>query len=190
MKPDTYDRLLITLALTAPLALFALDAWRASLDRWYVPSDGGGRTYFGKPFASSVAGWLQTIDGQGATLVLIVDRDCPCTSAARNSLEVSLARSSGRDIRLVVRDVDGPDSRSSVAWRAVLRELPATPTLLAIDGRALAYAGPVNSGNLCTTAVERVLGVTALQAPQRRPILNWLARGCYCALPSNPSYSE
>ena len=55
-------------------------------------------------------------------------------------------------------------------------------TLLAVEGRQLVYAGPVTSGNLCTTAVRRVLGVTALQAPQAGPILNWLDNGCYCRL--------
>jgi hypothetical protein len=54
--------------------------------------------------------------------------------------------------------------------------------LLAVEGKQLVYAGPVTSGNLCTTAVQRVLGVTALQAPRNRPILNWLDNGCYCRL--------
>lgn len=183
MNESAYDRVLIALTLLAPLALFALNAWRTSLDVWYAPLDAGDVSYFGEPFTQHLAAWLAGSDESGPRLIVIVDRECPCTTAALRSLDTALAKSNRKNITVDVRYIDGPDSTgNSAAWRALLSELPATPTLLAIQGRQLVYAGPVNSGNLCTTAVERVLGVTALQSPRTSPIVSWLERGCYCRL--------
>ncbi len=183
LKPGIYDRVLLALALSAPLALFALNAWRASLETWYAPMDGNVPSPFGAPFARSTEAWLTADAADGARLILVLDRDCPCSNAARAGLESALAQTSRKGVRVTVRYLDDAPSQGDPAWRAVLRELPATPTLLAIDGRTLAYAGPVNSGSLCTTAVRRVLGVTVLEAPRTGPILNWLDKGCYCRLP-------
>jgi hypothetical protein len=172
MKASAYDRTLIALTLLAPLLLFALSKWRASLDTLYAPagvSDG---------WTAHVSDWLASRKEIGSRLIVVVDRDCPCTTASLGSLHQALAQTGRTDIQLSVRYVDDPGE--DARWAAVVAELPSTPTLLAIEGRQLAYAGPVTSGNLCTTAVQRVLGVTALQAPRDRPILNWLDSGCYC----------
>jgi len=185
VRPSAGDRALIAMAVLAPLALFALNAWRASLETWYSPLDSSGAGYFGEQFGRNVASWFATGEAHGAKLVLILDRDCPCANAARSNLDAAVAQSSRKDVQVVLRYVDDVDTHRDSAWRAVLRGLPSTPTLLAIDGRTLVYAGPVNSGNLCTTSVQRVLGVTALQTPQSHPIFNWLERGCYCRLPAN-----
>jgi hypothetical protein len=183
MKESLYDRMLVTLTLLAPLLLFALSQWRASLDTWYAPLDAGHFGDFGEQFTQNVAAWLADSDETGSRLIVIVDRGCACTKAALRSVDAALAQSRRRDIQLTVRYVDDVDPRDdAAAWRAVIEELPATPSLLAVEGRRLVYAGPVNSGDLCTSAGQRVLGVTALQAPRARPILNWLDRGCYCRL--------
>lgn len=188
MKESTYDRVLIILTLLAPLLMFALTKWRASLDVSYARLDAGHFSYFGEQFTQNLAAWLASADKTGPRLIVVADRECPCTRAALRSLDAALARSYRKDIRVDVRYVDDADVEGDrSAWKAVLSEVPATPTLLAIEGRQLTYAGPVNSGNLCTTAVARVLGVTALQSPRTSPILNWLDRGCYCQLPSGRS---
>lgn len=185
MNESTYDRMLIVLTLLAPLVLFALDKWRASLDVWYAPLDAGNISYFGERFTQHLGTWLADSHENGPRLIVVADRECPCTKAALRTLDAALAQSNRKGISVAVRYIDDPDpSHDAVAWRAVLAELPATPTLLAIEGRQLVYAGPVNSGNLCTTAVTRVLGVTALQSPRTNPIVNWMDRGCYCRLKS------
>lgn len=187
MKDRAYDQLLVTLALLAPLAMFALGKWQASLDIWYLPPDAASADTFGEQFHRHVSQWLQGVDNPGAALVVIADRECPCTKATLTRLDEALALSRREDIRLVVRDVRSADTDRDAAWLRVLEAVPATPTLLAIEGRQLLYAGPVTSGNFCTTAVSRVLGVTALQAPQGRTIFNLIDKGCYCRLPGTPA---
>lgn len=177
MKESAYDRTLIALTLLAPLLLLALSKWRASLDTVYAPAGVDER------FTELVADWLPTSGETGSRLIVIADRDCPCTTASLRSLDAALAQSRRKDIQLTVRYIDDADPKHDGAWAAVLNALPSTPTLLAVAGRQLVYAGPITSGNLCTTAVQRVLGVTALQAPRARPILNWLDNGCYCRRP-------
>lgn len=174
MKESAYDRTLIASTLLAPLLLFALSKWRASLDTLYAPAGVDDR------FTERVADWLSGSSETGSRLIVVADRDCPCTTASQRSLNAALAQSSRKDIQLTVRYIDDADMKHDAAWAAVLNALPSTPSLLAVEGRQLVYAGPVTSGNLCTTAVQRVLGVTALQAPRARPILNWLDNGCYC----------
>jgi hypothetical protein len=169
VKASTYDRTLIALTLLAPLFLFALSKWRASLETLYSPP--------GERFMANVTDWLASNNEAEARLIVVADRECPCTKAALRSLDAALAQSSRKNIRLTVRYIDDANDR---AWAAVMNELPSTPSLLAIEGRQLVYAGPVTSGNICTIAVQRVLGVTALQAPQASPIVNWLDTGCYC----------
>lgn len=169
VKANAYDRTLIALTLLAPLLLFALSKWRASLDTLYAPA--------GERFIANVADWLASSNETGARLIVVADRECPCTKAALRSLDTALAQSARKDIRLAVRYVDDVDDR---AWAAVMNELPSTPTLLAIEDKQLVYAGPVTSGNICTVAAQRVLGVTALQAPRTSPIVSWLDTGCYC----------
>lgn len=173
MKESAYDRVLIALTLLAPLFMFGLNQWRASLDTLYAPA--------GEQFMVNVSDWIASSNETGPRLIVVADRDCPCTKAALRSLDAALAQSGRKDIRMTVRYIDDVADR---AWAAVLNELPSTPTLLATDGAQLAYAGPVTSGNLCTTAVQKVLGVAALQAQRSSPILNWLDNGCYCRLTS------
>jgi hypothetical protein len=176
MKAGAYDRTLIALTLLAPLLLFALSKWRASLDTLYAPAG------VSEQFIKSVSDWLGTTNETGPRLMVIADRQCPCTTASLRSLGAALAQSRRENIQLSVRYIDDAVTNHDAAWVAVLSQLPATPTLLAAEGRQLVYAGPITSGNLCTTAVQRVLGVTALQAARASPILNWLDNGCYCRL--------
>lgn len=184
MKDSTYDNLLVTLALWAPLAMLALSQWRASLDTWYVPLNVANANTFGEQFQRQVSKWLGSADGRGAALVVITDRECPCTKVTLKKLDEALALSPRKDIRLIARDIRDAQANHDPAWARVLNEVPATPTLLAIEGRQLLYAGPVTSGSFCTTAVGRVLSVAALQSPRSTAMFNLIEKGCYCRLPS------
>lgn len=170
------------LALLAPLLMFMLSKWRASLDTWYTPLDADTSAYFGPDFSARVYDWLGTTEDAGAQLILIADPSCPCTQATLAQLESAKSASSRQDARLMVRYISDTTDPSSSAWAAVLAGIPATPTLLALDGSRLLYAGPVTSGNFCTTAVNKVLGLSVLEASPKEPLINWLDRGCYCPI--------
>ncbi|RYZ92994.1 MAG: hypothetical protein EOO68_22160 [Moraxellaceae bacterium] len=60
--------------------------------------------------------------------------------------------------------------------------IPSTPTLLVMDEQRLVYAGPVTAGNMCTTSVLKILGISVLQSEPQKPVINWLEEGCYCPL--------
>ena len=180
MSDSAWDRTLILLALLAPLAMFALSKWRASLETWYVPLDADTAAHFGPAFEDKVAQWLAEDGASGARLVVIVDPACPCTTATLSRLADARAQSTRPDASLEVRHANGNDI--SQAWATVLAEIPATPTLLAVEDGRLLYAGPVTAGNFCTTAVSRVLGLSVLETPAASPLRNWLDRGCYCPL--------
>lgn len=182
MKDGTYDRLLTVLVLLAPLTMLVLSKWRASLDVWYAPLDDSTATVFDESFERQAAQWARQHGGSGAELILIVDRDCPCTRATVARLEAAHAQSSRRDARLTLRDVDDLEAPDDPRWRILLDGIPSTPTLLAVDRGELLYAGPATSGNFCTIAVNRVLGLSAMEMPRSRPVLNWLDKGCYCRL--------
>lgn len=182
LSDNTYDRALVLLALLAPLAMFMLSKWRASLDTWYAPLDADTSAYFGPDFSTRVSDWLGATEGTRARLILIADLSCPCTQATLARLESAKSTSSRQDVRLMVRYISDTTEPGSPAWAAVLAGIPATPTLLAVDGRRLLYAGPVTSGNFCTTAVNKVLGLSVLEASSKAPLMNWLDRGCYCPI--------
>lgn len=184
MKGRTYDKVLITLALLAPLAMVALSKWRASLDIWYAPFDTELAIGFGESFERNVTRWVQDEHGIDTGLILVADRDCPCTKATLATLEDAHSRAERKGVGISVRYINDSGAGSGSVWKAVLSEIPATPTLLVINQGRLIYAGPVTSGNFCTTAVRQVLGIVALQASNSGPIFNWVEKGCYCRLPS------
>ncbi len=159
--------------------MLVLGAWRSSLDRWYTPLDAAGNS-FGPQFEHQVSDWLAASPGAAAQLLVIADRDCPCTRATLAKLDQAVAQSGRKDFRVVVRDIH--DTNDDPSWRRILQAVPATPTLLAIASRRLIYAGPVTSGNFCTTAVGRVLGVSALQVPRATALFDVVDKGCYCRL--------
>lgn len=179
MSEQAWDRLLIRLALLAPLLLVALSKWQDSLINWYVPWEDDTR-YFGASFAPDVLASSGMASEKGAVLTLVVDEDCPCTRATLVVLQSAMAESSRQDLHLVVQDVRDSVMRRP-EWARVLQQIPATPTLIITEGQRLVYAGPVNSGNLCTTQVRNVLGLAALESTASgRPVINWLEKGCYC----------
>ncbi len=184
MKAATYDRALVLAALLAPFAVIVLAKWRSSLETSYVPVEPGMARVFGASFEAKAAEWLREEPYDGARLVLVIDRDCPCTNSTRVALESAIRASSRRGVELVVRDVTDPALDAS--FRELVREVPATPTLLAVDRGELVYAGPVNAGSWCTTRVSQVLGVTTLDAPGSGAVLNWLGEGCYCRVSRGP----
>ncbi len=183
MKDSLYDRLLIGLAVAGPLAMLVLNAWQVSLDTWYTPLDGDRNGALTADFKLSVSDWAAATGGAGAELVVIVDKSCPCTEATLRRLEEAVAHSKRKDLRIVIRDIHDDNGNKDPPWQKVLRQLPATPTLLSIEGRRLVYAGPVTSGSFCTTTVGKVLGVNALQATRGSTLFDVVEKGCYCRAP-------
>lgn len=175
------DRWLIRLALLAPLLLVLLSKWQASLLTWYLPWGDDPAAYLDARLAAQLRA-LPGLATGGTTLLAVTDRRCPCTRATLRLLEGAMARSPRRDLRLRIVDIADAEA-GTPAWRAVLAQLPAIPTLLVLEGERLRYAGPVNSGNLCTTRVQEILGLAALQTTTPQPVINWLQQGCYCRLP-------
>jgi hypothetical protein len=180
VKPGAYDRALIASVLIVPLALLGLSKWRASLDTWYA-SPGKNATYLDGSFQADAAYWISTANLPASSLILVVDPNCPCTNSAKANLQSAVSASNRRETPIIVRAITATPSRPDAAWQAVVNKLPSTPTLLAVSERKLVYAGPANSGNLCTTAVEKAVGLRAVEAPPSRPLINWLERGCYCS---------
>lgn len=181
MKEKTYDKLLIRLALLGPLALIALSQWQASLITWYEPWSGDTATYFGKQFEQDLRALPSMSKEGGATLLFVADKSCPCTKASLATLQAAMEKGGRKDIRLVVMDVNSPPIKNP-AWNRVLEQIPATPTLLVTEGHKFLYGGPVNSGNLCTTSVQKILGLSVLDSTPQRPVINRLDKGCYCPL--------
>ena len=180
VRPSAYDRALVASVLIVPLALLGLAKWRASLETWYA-SPGGNASYLDGSFQSDTANWISTANLPARALILVVDPNCPCTNFAKANLQNAVSASSRRDTPIIVRSIKATPSGPDAAWGAVVDKLPSTPTLLAVADRKLLYAGPANSGNLCTTAVQEVIGRRAVEASRSRPLINWLERGCYCS---------
>ena len=191
LSDDTHDRALVLLALLGPLLMLILSKWQASLETWYAPLDTLAPAQSSPGFEAKASAWLAATDSTGQRLVLIASRTCPCTKATLSNLETAIRSSPARNTRLVVRYIEDDPGQADRAWRPLLSEIPATPTLLAVDNGKLLYAGPVNTGNFCSTAVGKVLGVSVLTSRPAAPLLNWLARGCYCPTPpSKPSQTR
>lgn len=183
MKEDAVDRLLVVLALLAPLALVALGKWQASLESWYVPQEKTDPAYLDDAFVGDVTAWLQAERKHGTVLYVVVDDECPCTMATLDILRSALDRSGRADIRLELKKLDESAVTNS-AWRRVVARIPSTPTLLASEGDRVLYAGPVTAGNICSVGAQRVLGLSVLQAKPEDAVINSLERGCYCAVKS------
>lgn len=180
MKEDAYDKLLIKLAQLAPLLLIVLSQWQASLMTWYMPWDDA-TEYFGDQFAQDVSAIPELKNEVGSTLVFIADEDCPCTRASLSILKSAMRESGRKDLHLIILDVNGAEAKSQT-WTRVLAQIPATPTLLITEGETLRYGGPVIAGNLCTTRIQEVLGLSVLQENPTSPVISQLETGCYCSI--------
>lgn len=178
-----YDRLLIRLSLAAPLCLILLSGWQTSLQSWYQAADTQTAPGFSKGFVQDAEQWLASDADAQAALILIVDDQCPCTKATRLKLESAIAASARPDASLRVVRVDPHTAARDENLSRLLTAIPSTPTLLASEQGRLLYAGPVNSGDFCTTAVNEILGLAALQRQQAGFTQSWLSRGCYCPMP-------
>ena len=185
MNELTYDKLLINLAVLAPFLLMALSKWQYSLDTWYTPVSGDTASYFGQSLEQDIRALpestLGSAHGTGSTLYFIYDKNCPCTRPTLNILQDAMAKGNRKDLRLVELDVNSPLAKRQ-SWQRVLRQIPATPTLLVTEGHRLVYGGPVNSGSMCTTSVLNILGLSVLQSAPQKPVINWVEKGCYCPL--------
>lgn len=182
LSDDGYDRALVLLALLAPLLMFALNKWRASLETWYVAPEANPAVLLLPDVGPRAIHWLKTSGEAETALILIASRSCPCTSAALSLLQEAARAPSKKSAPLKVQFIEEPptDQLTFDAWQQLLKTIPATPTLLVIESERLLYAGPVNSGSFCSNAINQVLGVSLLGQAAASPQLNWLAKGCYC----------
>lgn len=183
IEQPLYDRILIVLTVVAPLAIVLLSKWQASLERWYLTDEAYETREFLAAFQAAAEQWIAEGEAQASQLILIADPACPCTGPTRMKLLV--AHSQSRRDELTIREWSLNDLRANRnPWSAkMLATLPATPTLLVTEGKKLLYAGPVNSGDFCTSAVNEVLGLAFLEGDRASPFVNWLSRGCYCKPP-------
>lgn len=179
MRPSRSDELLVVSAVLAPLLLVLLAKWQASLETWYSPPGVDVAAFVDERFTSHVESWLRSRHEDGAVAYLVTSRECPCTAATVHLLDREIERSSRRDIRRVVLDID-TESAGRAAFRRVARALPSTPTLLVGQAGRLVYAGPATTGAFCSNRVARVLGLAVLETRPNRPFVNALERGCYC----------
>jgi hypothetical protein len=183
MKETTTDYLLILLALLAPLLLVVLSKWQNSLNTWYIPLHEDATAYFSPSLEQDILALPESQDHQGITLFFIADMNCPCTQATLKILQTTIQTSSKKDIKFISLDIHTPQAKHT-AWKKVLQQIPATPTLFISDHNRLVYAGPVTAGNMCTNSVLKILGLSILEAAPQKPVINWLEEGCYC--PINP----
>lgn len=181
MKENTYDQMLIWLALLAPLLLMALSKWQYSLNTWYIPLNQNSTTYFSQSLEQDIRALSATTQTNRVTLFFISDRHCSCTQVTLNILQNAIAQTNRKDLHLITIDINDPLPERS-KWIKILKQIPATPTLLVTEGQRLVYGGPVNSGSMCTTNVLKILGLTVLQSDSQKPVINWLQQGCYCPL--------
>jgi hypothetical protein len=176
LTASRYDKILVHLALLAPLAMVLLGKWQASLERWYIDPDEAPIFGFNDGFQEKAAAWMQAQRIVGNKLVLITDPECACTTATEAKLKSVLSDAEQPLTRLQRIDIDSADP----LFMSLIQDIPSTPTLLTVKDGVLSYAGPVSSGNFCTTAVNAVMGVSALHWETATTVYNWLERGCYC----------
>lgn len=182
MKEETIDHLIILLALLAPMLLVALSKWQDSLNTWYIPLSQNPNTYFSDNLERNILKVAPT--EKSVNLYFIADMNCACTQATLNILKAAMQNSTKSKIQLNVLDIHSPKAKQ-IGWQNIINEIPATPTLLVTDHERLVYAGPVTAGDMCTTNVQKILGLSILEAEPQKPILNWLEKGCYCPIKPN-----
>lgn len=181
IKEKSIDNFLILIALLAPLLLVVLSKWQESLNVWYVPLHQDTTLYFGKTLEQDILRLPETKGNSGAVLFFIADETCPCTRATLNILKQSMQTSQRQDTQLVILDINDVKAKSA-EWAQILKQIPAVPTLLVMEAQHLVYAGPVTAGNMCTTSVLKILGLSILESEKQRTVINWLEEGCYCPI--------
>lgn len=181
IKEDLYDRSLIFIAFIAPVLLIALSKWQYSLNTWYMPLKDNPSVYFQKNLQEQINSLTDVTNNTGATMIFISDSNCVCTRATLTILNAALKESHRQDVKLRILDINSPIAKTQ-KWQRILKQIPATPTLLITDHKRLVYAGPVNAGSMCTTDVLKVLGLSVLESEPQKTVINWLEQGCYCPL--------
>lgn len=179
MKVSAYDRCLISLAWLAPLSLLVLNRWQTSFDHWYAPMSGSALGEITTALSQDAKPWLATLDGENSKLYLIIDPDCPCTEPAVRKVQDEFRKISRIDMALHVVPIADPVWASNPKWRSVLKNLPSTPSLIAVEGNQMVYVGPAVSGSLCGTTAK-VVGIPTLQSRFTSPAINIIDSGCYC----------
>lgn len=176
---NRYDNFLILLTFLAPLLLIALSKWQASLNTWYMPLNQNPSEYFQHDFHKDIKKLSAYKTYSGAQLWFIADPNCPCTRASLTILKKAIQEAQRQDLKLIQMNIGSPQELQP-EFKNLLRHIPAAPTLIVLEGERLVYAGPVNAGNMCTTQVLKILGLSILETQPQKPVINWLEQGCYC----------
>lgn len=182
MTASAYDRILIRMAWLAPLALIFLNRWQMSLDRWYAPIAGVELARMSSALPEDAKPWLATFsNSSGKRLYLVVDPSCPCTKLSVKKVMEAIKATPGNSIALHVVSVNDSNWVNDKKWRLVLKNLPSTPTLIAVDGNQMQYAGPAVSGNLCI-GESKIAGLSELLTRPRSTAINFVDWGCFCPI--------
>ncbi len=181
-SPRISDRALIRLAWLVPLAMVALNLWRESLAIPYLPPRIGTADLSLATLEPALQGWLADAgkNPEAAQLVVVMDRKCPCTASGLAAVQAALASAPRSSAALTVVEVTSLAKDEKGQGPALLKEIPATPTLLVLSGGRLRYAGPITEDGACGSAVREVLGMDALKNANASGARNVAARGCYC----------
>ncbi|TDP43601.1 hypothetical protein DES42_11028 [Zavarzinia compransoris] len=132
--------------------------WLAGVARNLVFHPGEtGTTAFAGDFPAAVLRWAEARPGDGPRVIPIVDSDCPCPRPAITTVEDALGEIQGMIPPLRILRLDDPAVENPSAFAAMLRGLPATPTLIVTDRAQVRYAGPAVSGGTCTGTLLRVV---------------------------------
>ncbi|MFO1217863.1 MAG: hypothetical protein U1E89_05690 [Burkholderiaceae bacterium] len=182
-KPDALDRLLIRLAWAGPALLVVVLRWQMSLDQWYVPLNSPDLARMSNDITEAAGPWLSSLDAAGGRrLFLLTDPNCACTPPAILRVKAAMAEAQQAfrsPMALKVIAVDDRHALSNVAWRRVVQNIPATPSLIVVDGNRLHYVGPAVSGSLCI-ADANVTGLFGAGPPGDGTTVNFIDKGCFC----------
>lgn len=191
-SPGISDRMLVRLAWLAPVALVMLNLWRESLSVPYLPERVGADILSPAALQSAANAWLAADrkNPGAAHLIAVVDPACPCTAPGLAALRAQLLETGSAETTLSVVTPSALASDPTGYGRILLREIPATPTLLVLSAGKMRYAGPITDGGACGSAVRKVLGLAALKNANGSSVRNIAARGCYCRTRNEPAKNQ
>lgn len=185
-SPDTLDRILIRLAWLGPVVLVVLQRWQMSLDQWYVPLTSQDFARMSEAITEEAKPWLETLDDAGGRrLFLVTDPDCPCSLPAIQRVKAAMNKAQSTfptPITLTIVHIGDRDATNNAAWSRIVQNIPATPSLIVVDGKRLRYVGPAVSGSLCI-GDSSVTGLLDIRETSDGPAVNYIDEGCFCAIP-------
>lgn len=182
MKEDAFDNFLILLAQIGPVALIVLNGWYSSLSTWFIPLDSVNDPNYEITLEATANKWLMENNNGGLSYYVFVDPECPCSKPTVKKLIETVANSTQPLAKVEVIELPRGDQPISHSLRELMTNIVSVPFVLVGSGSTIVYTGPVNSGNFCTTEVDKVLPMIATESATVRPIHNWLSKGCYCLI--------